>query len=275
MDFFAVSKLAWLVVDPGNLIVLVLLSAVVLGRMGYRVAARVLSGAMLALLLMLVVLPIDQFVARPLEDRFPHPDLPACIAGILVLGGGEMPVITGSRGVPAVRAAGRYIAVADLARRYPSARIMFSGGSGDLFRQTATEDLTAKQVFEELGLDPARITYEGRSRTTWENLQFSKALMNPKAGERWILVTAALHMPRSIGIADRLGWTMLPWATDYETADSLTRPAFSLASSLTVVDAAGREWLGLAVYHVLGRTQAWFPAPAPSSNGGDCGTASG
>ena len=46
---------------------------------------------------------------------------------------------------------------------------------------------------------------ERRSRNTQENAEFSRALAAPKPGERWLLVTSAFHMPRSVGLVSQGG----------------------------------------------------------------------
>jgi uncharacterized SAM-binding protein YcdF (DUF218 family) len=90
-----------------------------------------------------------------------------------------------------------------------------------------------------------------------------KALVDPKPGERWLLVTSAWHMPRSIGIFRRVGFTVEPWPVDYRTADAwdLLRLFDAPADGLKRLDTATREWVGLLIYRLTGRTDALFPAP--------------
>ena len=94
---------------------------------------------------------------------------------------------------------------------------VFSGGPPTFSGRGIPEADVAKAIFDQLGVDPARVGYESRSRDTWENLVFTQAMVQPKPDETWVLVTIALHMPRSMGIARRLDWQMLPWPTDYRT----------------------------------------------------------
>ena len=86
-------------------------------------------------------------------------------------------------------------AVADLARRFPQARIVFSGGNGDLVGGVP-EAQVARDLLVTLGVAPDRITLEANSRNTSENARFTKALINPGASDPWLLVTSADHMPR-------------------------------------------------------------------------------
>jgi DUF218 domain len=96
-------------------------------------------------------------------------------------------------------AAERLVVVPELARRYPNTRILFSGGNSALMDGGSAEAEFAA-LLESLGVERSRITLEDRSRNTVENAVFSKALIQPKSGDRWLLVTSAYHMPRAIGV---------------------------------------------------------------------------
>jgi uncharacterized SAM-binding protein YcdF (DUF218 family) len=70
-----------------------------------------------------------------------------------------------------------------------------------------------------------------------------------------------MHMPRSVGCFHRAGWTITPYPVDYHTPTTSGTPGLLLADDLLLVNFAVKEWLGLAVYYALGRTDALFPAP--------------
>ena len=86
----------------------------------------------------------------------------------------------------------------DLARRYPDAKIIFSGGTS---RSVAgpSEAATVKGYFVSFGIDPDRILTEGQSQTTEENAIFTDHLLRPMPSSGWLLVTSAHHMPRAMG----------------------------------------------------------------------------
>ena len=261
MGFFELSKIGWFVAAPGNFAVVLLVFALLLRLFRRSRAANGLVFLVTVGLAAIIALPIDQWVARPLESLFPHPDLPDCVAGILVLGGGELSDVSADRDEPAVHVAGRYAAATALQRRYPNARLVFSGGSGDLLHPNASEDQTARRFFTELGVDPGRITFENRSRNTWENLVLSKEILKPGPDENWVLITGAMHIPRSIGIARKVDWPMIPYPTDYETPARGEALHGRLSENLDVLDAATREWAGLLAYKLTGRLDELFPAP--------------
>jgi len=263
MEFFSLAKIAEFIVPPGNLAFLAIFAALVLPFTRFRRTGRLL-GVIVALAAAAVVfLPVSQWAARPLENRFPRPDFPACVDGIVVLGGGGQPYISATRGQPVYKTGeGVVVAGVELLRRYPGARLIFSGGSAAFPVRGIPETAVAKAIFDQLGVDPARVFYESRSRDTWENLVFTQAMVQPKPGETWVLVAIAEHMPRSMGIARRLDWQMLPWPTDYRTPGGDAPPVrrFEFGTNLNELDEAAHEWLGLVAYYLAGKTDALFPA---------------
>jgi uncharacterized SAM-binding protein YcdF (DUF218 family) len=210
------------------------------------------------------VLPIDKLALLPLEDRFPQvANPPAHVDGIIVLGGATMPAMTADRGIPSLNnAAERMTTGVALALRYPDAKLVFTGGNGVMIGGMVSEADSARMLFLSLGIPASRMIMEGRSRTTWENALFTKALVNPRPGQTWILVTSAMHMPRSVGIFRKVGWDVLPWPVAYKSGHdaSLFMP-WQLGGSLDNLDDAVHEWIGLLGYWLEGRTSALFPAP--------------
>lgn len=212
------------------------------------------------LLLVVAVLPVADWALAPLENRFPPPrDLPAHIDGIIALGGAIDAELTKAHGMPSLNEhAERMTSFVALARRYPDAKLVFSAGSASIFPGHPTEAEGARMLFQELGLDPARVIFENESRNTYENAIFSKALAKPQPGENWILVTSAGHMPRAVGIFRQAGWPVIPWPVAYKTGEPFN---ISLAGHFDHLDFAVHEWIGLVAYRLLGRTDALFPAP--------------
>ena len=245
---FTLLKIGLSVIDPGTIVlVLLLIGAVLLWTRWRGVGRRVITvTALMALLI--ATLPLDNWIIRPLEDRFPPVNqLPGQISGIITLGGG-------------VERLFEFIA---LARRHPEARLVFSGGSGSLFlRQKGKEADAARMFFERMGLDVTRVIFENESRSTYENAVLSYALVKPKTGEKWVLITSASHMPRAVGVFRKVGWSVIPYPVNYVTGESINiLPRFSLVGGLITISIGIREWTGLPVYRLLHRTDSLFPAP--------------
>ncbi len=126
-----------------------------------------------------------------------------------------------ARGAVALNdAAERITATAELARRYPDARIIFSGGTSSLVFDAPAEAPVAVKELEALGVAHDRITAEEQSRNTIENAVFSRLLADPKPGERWLLVTSAYHMPRAIAAFRAAGFPIEPYPVDWRTRGS-------------------------------------------------------
>src|SRR3954463_477957 len=126
---YVLSKIAGFFVVPSNLIILVGIGGGLL--LGTRVAraGRRLVVASLVLLVFGGLSPLGNMLILPLEQRFPAWDASTGAPdGIVVLGGAVTPDITAARNEPALNeAAERMTATVELARRYPNARIIFSG----------------------------------------------------------------------------------------------------------------------------------------------------
>ena len=263
--FYYLSKIVWFVATPSNLLVgLVGLGLLLMRtrwhRLGWGVSAASCAGLLLAGLS-----PLATWAILPLEERFaPFHDDGAPIAGVVVLGGAVQAEETLARGQLTVNeAAERVIAMADLARRYPEARIVFSGGGSTLIANEVAEAEGLLRFIGTLGLAPDRITFEDRSRTTYENAVLTRALVDPKPGERWLLVTSAWHIPRAIGCFRQAGFPVIAYPVDYRTRGrgDLARPFAFGSEGLRRADTAAKEWAGLIAYWVAGYTSSLLPAP--------------
>ena len=194
-------------------------------------------------------MPTGIWLTLPLESRYARPDWPANVDGVLVLGGGLGSEIIESRGAPASASSeARVVGAFELARRYPNARVVFSGGSGELGGSKYTDADGAKYIFAQLGMDPSRLILENRSRNTGENIAYSLKIAKPHPGEVWLLATSALHMPRAMHIAKRAHWKMIAWPTDYWTTPGEFGNLFAVPENLEAMDRAVHEWIGLLAY---------------------------
>ena len=264
--FFALSKTIGVMLLPTNFLIgLGLLGAVLLFTR-FAALGRMLVTASIVLLAICGFSPLGNMLLYPLEARFPPWDnTRGAPDGILVLGGSIEPELSAAHGVTVFKGSvDRIVTAAALAHRYPKARIVFSGGSANLVADDSAKEADyAVSVFERLGIAKDRLTMERRSRNTQENAEFSKTLVVPKAGERWLLVTSAYHMPRSVGVFRKAGFAVEPYPADWRTGRGqlLTFSTFA-SEGLDHADTALREWMGLAAYRISGKTDALFPGPA-------------
>lgn len=263
MAFFF-SKLFWLFVQPLNTIVALFIAGLALRATRRTRAGLFLMDVGVIYLLLAAILPLGQLLLLPLEDRFEKPaSLPEQVDGIMILGGAVLADVSVARGEVALGdPAERVTTMVTLARRYPDARLVYSGGNAN-FLSTArgTEADVMAEFLRDQGMAGARVVLENKSRTTWENVVYSQELLKPKAGERWLLVTSASHMARAVGIFRKLGWPVIPYPVDYRTEGGIDFDNFAMIQRLNELDLGLKEWIGLVAYYAMGRTASLFPAP--------------
>lgn len=263
--FFSASKIGWALFAPSSLLVLGAVAGLLLAlrwrRVGLALAALAVAGLVVG-----GISPVARLAMSVLENRFPpFVDDGRPVDGVVVLGGAEDPYVSAARGQPSFEdASERIFAIGELARRYPQARIIFTGASNALvYAPGQTESDTIRAIMPSLGLPPDRVEYERRARNTAENARFSRELARPKPGERWLLVTSAAHMPRAMGCFRAVGFPVTAYPVDYRTGtgDMLWLPFGTIAEGLGTLDNAVREWIGLVAYRLTGRIPSLFPAP--------------
>ena len=264
--FFVLSKTLGILLLPTNFMLGIGLFGAILLATRFARFGRKLLIASLLLLALCGFSPLGNWLLYPLEQRFPPWDSTrGAPDGIVVLGGGIESDVSAAHGVAAFNSsAARIIAAAALAHRYPNARIVYSGGNANLVSDDGAKEADyALAVFESLGISRDRVISERTSRNTFENAEFSKSVAAPKNGERWLLLTSAYHMPRSIGIFRKIGFDVEPYPADWRVGGNADLRKFSVRSIETLgrTELALREWMGLVAYWISGRTSALFPGP--------------
>ncbi|MEX1200995.1 MAG: YdcF family protein [Methylophaga sp.] len=262
--FFIVSKLAWSVLSPSALFVWLTLLALVLLYRGFLQAAKSLLLLMTLIGFTVMAYPFGDVLLEKLEKRFTVPvDLPEKIDSIIVLGGGEQLKTSMSWQAPQTGEAGdRYLVAAMLARHYPKTPVWVSGGS-NLLQMTAHEEVADihRQLLLMAGVPASQIHIEQNSRNTFENIQNLRQVL-PDPDGQYLLVTSAYHMPRSVGIARKLGLNVIAYPVDYRSQRGALRQwDFALFEHLQTLEPAIREWLGLTVYFMTGKTNQFLPGP--------------
>lgn len=266
--FFVLSKTVGVMLLPTNFLVALGVLGVVLLPTRFASIGRRLMVVSIVFLAICGFSPLGTLLLYPLEQRFApwqakDEAAGGRVDGIVVLGGSVDADLSVAHRVPVVRtAADRIVAAAALARRYPDARILFTGGSANLISNDAREADYAMEVFESLGIPKSRLIIERASRNTYENAVYSKALVAPKPGERWLLVTSAFHMPRSVGLFRKVGFAVEPYPVDWRVGGREDLFSSNLSGEgLARTDTAVREWIGLLAYRLRGRIDVLFPGP--------------
>jgi len=261
--FFTLSKLFWFVANPLNLSALLVGLGFLLTLLRLRRTGLLFVGAAFLILGAGMWTTLGALMLHPLEERYARPDpAPQTVAGIIVLGGGFEGGINLVRGGYELNASGdRFVETAVLARRYPDARVVVTGGTGALMLEGEGDADTAPRLLTALGVAPERLVLENRSRNTHENAVFTREMVEPQPGETWLLVTSAFHMPRSMGLFRKAGFEVTPWPADYRTAgnERLGPAQDNVFDSLQNLAVATREWIGLIAYRLTGRIDSVLP----------------
>lgn len=253
--FFYLSKVFWVLASPDHFFLLLILIGLLLVWAGKR-SGFWLSLASVMLLLIVAVLPVGNLLLKPLEQRTPQSELPERVTGIIILGGAEEAALSAMYEQPQMNAAAERVMVLPvLAKRYPNAPIVITGGSGSvLYPQHRGADVVA-QWAEQIGFRE-RLIVERQARNTFENAVYTGELVDKGSGQ-WLLVTSAFHMPRAVGIFRKQGWDIAPYAVDYRVSGN--QLSFQFWRNMRDLSTAVREWIGLLAYYLTGKTDQLLP----------------
>jgi uncharacterized SAM-binding protein YcdF (DUF218 family) len=260
--FFTLSKIFWIIADPANFLLISLcIGGVLLLTWSQKWGRRIIC-MVTVVWLFIAVLPLGSWMFLPLENRFPIVNqLPKKVDGIIALGGVVNQFVTKARGQVAIGGAvERLTEFAELVKRYPNAKAVYTTGSGSLTRQDIKEADVVGPFLKKLGIEPSQIIFENQSRNTFENAILSQKIVKPKPDETWVLITSAFHMPRSVGVFRKAGWAVIPYPVDfYLSGKAPGMFSFNAGAGLGRVSGALHEWIGLLVYRLTGRIDEFFP----------------
>ena len=220
--------------------------------------ARKLVCVALALLLLIGWQPLPDLLIRQLESRYaelsPQADLKG-YAGMVVLGGSTEPSYVAQAHVQPLLndAAERMTAPIAMLRANPHLRMIYTGGGADLSPGVLSEAQRAKVFFDSMGLSGPAVVYETASRTTHENATLSAKLPGVDITQRWLLVTSAWHMPRSMATFTKAGWNVTAYPVDFRTGPTTPWTEYSLGSGLRSWQLVLHELLGTLAYQLTGR----------------------
>ncbi len=254
---FLASQLLGFLLEPLIWVLVPLVAGVVVLRRRPR-GGRLLCATALAALLLSGWEAVPNAILRSMELRYPPPPAPAQMqdyVGVVVLGGALSNWrLWAEHGQPALNeAAERMTAAASLAHRYPHLQLLFTGGSVEVVDKGLTEAERARQFFDEQGVPAGRVWYESGARTTAENATLSARVPGVDPRQRWLLLTSAYHMPRSMAVFEAAGWNVRPYPVDYRTGSRASWYDFSLHYGPQAWTLALHEWIGLLAYRWAGR----------------------
>lgn len=266
--FFTLSKIFWTLAQPLNALCLLAVLGLLLHFIRPRAGQAVMNAALL-LILFFGIVPVGPLALVWMERHYPAPTfLPERVDGIIVLGGGFDSYLTQKTGhIVANDNVDRFFCFAELAKKNPAAKLVFSGGQGDILNPDAMESHDARLFFKMAGLEDAGILYETQSRNTYENGLYTKEMVKPQEGENWVLITSAFHMPRSVGVFEQLHWKIIPYPCDPKTDGSydLTRRLPGVSANFSALNLVTKEIIGLIVYKLTGKSAFILPPGSVAS----------
>jgi uncharacterized SAM-binding protein YcdF (DUF218 family) len=260
--FIFLSKLLPNFVYPLGLVCIFIILALIL----YRKPAW----QRLVLLLALVVLWLGSTrwialgMVRSLEWRYlPMTQMPSADA-IVLLGGGTESAEYPRQTVELNSSGDRVLYAAWLYKQGKAPHILLSGGLIDWLDTGSTPAEDMAVILDMMGVPKEALWLESTSRNTYENAVNSRKFLNEKGINRIILVTSALHMPRSVDLFKHQGFDVIPAPTDYSVTQAawqrLTDPNLATQllnlmpniDNLSSVTRALKEYLGMLVYRLRG-----------------------
>ena len=211
------------------------------------------------LFMVLLIVPLGRWMITYQENRFPRIEMiQEEFEGLILLGGALSSLETEHRGIPIYNMAGaRILEFIQLALKHPDKPIIFTG--------TAAEAANAEKVFESVGIDMNRVTIESAAKDTRDNAQNSYDLVQPKAGSKWVLVTSAFHMPRSVGLFRKAGWDVIPYPVNHLGSGDYSKLSWLLGlnrMNLAAWSVAMKEWAGMYNNYREGYSRHIFPKPS-------------
>ncbi len=261
--FFLLSKILSFAVNPSTWITIVF---TLLIWSGLKRKPKVFISC-ICILSALLFLPIGAWLMKPLETAYPQvrsTELPDAVHGFIALGGAHERTLSKFVGEPQVNTfIERDLTLIEMSIRYPLAKAIFTGGIGGLSDRDSIEAFWAKQLYKKIGVPEERIIFESESRNTFENATKSFELLSPNKQDNWVLITTAWHMPRAVGVFCKAGWSVIPYPVDYWLTPKDQFRFFDVTSNLGFLRWSVREWVGLIVYRIVGKTDHLISSSCP------------
>ena len=131
-------------------------------------------------------------------------------------------------------------------------KLLISGGSANVFPPFEKEAVYVREFWLDLGVPDSAIIIESESRNTVENANFSKNILEKRGKfKNILLITSALHMPRSKCIFDKAGVNVDAYPVDFMVLRARPKQ-YSLREFLVprsnvpgIWEAIIHEWVGL------------------------------
>jgi len=217
------SKIINFFIEPVNILSLILLTLVfTIFFINSKKLIIFFSKLLLIIFLFFSYTPLSDFILKRIEDYIQPSKFPAQqLKGVIVLGGSfNSGLESKERNEVSLNSSSeRIIKALEIYKKNPRVLILFSGFSKEYNPQGWSESDMAKKLFLDQGIRIDNLIFEDQSRNTFENIKYSKDIINNYKGA-WGLITSANHMPRSFFAFKKQGMILEPINVDYKTGTS-------------------------------------------------------
>jgi uncharacterized SAM-binding protein YcdF (DUF218 family) len=249
-------KLVQLLLRPELWIFTCLIGAWFLSRSPRRLrSARWLLSLGILLFYVLGITPTGAALCRSLESQYRTPLLTGTSydAVVVLAGGNNRNPDTGEASILGTDSVNRVICGLRVWHQTSAPALVLSGGVADPLERMPPDADAMREFALESGGPATTILTESRSRHTAESATEVRRLL-PQA-RRIVLVTHALHLPRSTALFRKQGFEVTPFpCTYFVTSEHWSVADFvPSAGGLQLVGFALHEYVGMAVYRILGR----------------------
>jgi uncharacterized SAM-binding protein YcdF (DUF218 family) len=262
--FLFLSKFLPLFVYPVGLVFLLLWAAFVYSEK-HEIARRIILFAVL-------VLWVSgnswsaMALGRSLEWRYlPLAETPRAQV-MVVLGGGTEPALYPRSTVEINGAGDRLVMAALLYQQGAADKILVSGGGinwMDQRQMSIAEEMA--QLLVLMGVPREAILLQERSANTYEDALYCAEVLAEMDVAEIILVTSAMHMPRSVALFEHQGLSVIAAPTDFKVTEAawnaIYRPANAESVLFALIPNAGdigtttnamKEYIGMFIYSLRG-----------------------
>ena len=255
MDQINIIKIISALLYPVGLVSVLFILGWLFRAKGWRILAGFLALSALTVFLLVSSPIVANKLVRSLEQQYPQRELADIepMDAIIVLGGGLRIPTAPAMHTQIGHASDRYWYATRLFREGKGARIVLTGGN--LYKQPGMqgEAYYASQLLQEWGVPSEAIIIEDKSRTTQQNLRGVAALLEQEKIESALLVTSAVHMPRSYELFSSLPITLAPASADVLMRDQAAPAIFDWipsAKSIHLSTIAIHEYYGRWFYQI-------------------------
>jgi len=215
------------------------------GRLGWRAVARTLYLIAALSFLLIGCGPVPRLLLRSLQAGYGTQFHDWGARNVIVLLGDGTSVSDRQTVEVPLYGYGRVVRAAELYRdcrqRSADCRILISGG--DPMHNGQSEAAAYALQLRALGVAPADLILEPRSRNTWENAQYTAALLrHAPPYDRLVLVTSGYHLRRGTEYFGRFGLAPQPVRAEYLSVLAAVMPT---AENFQCMDLALHEYAGL------------------------------